>query len=223
VTELSQTLGELSGSLIVIIVNFLVAGGGFGLSIRFCAPENNPFADSFWRGVVRSTLFGVFALIALFASFYLGCFGILIWFVLFFIGMRMVFECGAIRTVLIVIVFLILMSLLNYSIAMISSKLSKDPPPTTNPANNKNFPGREQEWTSKSLTKWKRSGGTAQNALKLFGKPDSTKAIGPASWEWTYNNMKIYLKPGLLGKGRKHTSITFTIKDGKVDMLQVAR
>jgi len=217
VPELAEFSKVLTGSLIFIIINLLLVGGLFGLAIKLVAPDCNPFADGVLAGAVRSTLFGWGAVILLIVSMYfLGCLGPVIWLLLFFGGMRMVFDVGWFRTIIIVIVFIVL----QWMLAMIFTYVVRPPTPSSQgptnsvkPTKSKTIPLRQQEWTAgfgdKDIKKWK--GQSADNVIKFFGRPDSTKDLGQGRGVWGYSKMRIAVQ-----SGKNHSKLSFIIINGQV-------
>ena len=79
----------LGGMAAAVVIGSMI----FGVSIWTYMPEEkSSFADGFWRGVQRCTVFSVVYWVLLFALIdFLGWFGLALWFVLFFIGMKKIF------------------------------------------------------------------------------------------------------------------------------------
>jgi hypothetical protein len=101
-----EAMTALWGATLAIVVSTVVSSGIFGVSIWVYVPaEESPFADGVGSGLTKCTVFSVAAFLLLMGLiFLLGLFGLGLWIIIFFLGMRRVFDCGIFDTIIIIII-----------------------------------------------------------------------------------------------------------------------
>ena len=101
-----EALTALWGATLAIVASTVISSAIFGLSIWVYVPaEESPFANGFGSGLAKCTFFSVAAFLILIGLvFLLGLIGFGLWIILFFLGMRRVFECGFVDTIVVIII-----------------------------------------------------------------------------------------------------------------------
>ena len=98
-----DVLISLLGVTLAIAVSTVLGSAIFGLSIWVYVPiKESPFADGVVKGLIKCTAFSLsIGLIGFGLLYFIGIFGVVPAFIIYFIGMKRVFNCGFFDTIFI--------------------------------------------------------------------------------------------------------------------------
>ena len=110
------------GAVFAVVASVVIGSAIFGMSIWVYVPtEKSPFAHGIGSGMAKCTVFSAAVWLVLIGLIMvLSIIGFLIWIVLFFIGMKRVFECGIFDTIIIIIINFVI----SYGIGLLVNYLS---------------------------------------------------------------------------------------------------
>lgn len=101
-----EVLTSLLGVTLAVAVFTVLGSAIFGLSIWVYVPiKESPFADGVVKGIKKCTVFSLaIGLIGFGLLYFIGIFGAVAALIIYFIGMKRVFNCGIFDTIVIGII-----------------------------------------------------------------------------------------------------------------------
>ena len=98
-----EALVGLMGVALAVVVSMVLGSAIFGLSIWVYVPiEESPFADGVVKGLIKCTAFSLaIGLIGFGLLYFIGIFGVVPGLIIYFIGMKRVFNCGFFDTIVV--------------------------------------------------------------------------------------------------------------------------